>query len=486
MSWVICSFFVYLQKLFFYSSKQHLKMFRFPLLLLLFIPCVLVFSCKKEQTPTPVIVVPPVVVVPPIDPDAPFADVPNTSDMVMYEINERAFSTSGNFAGILPRLDSIKALGVNTIWLMPIHPIGVTKTVNSPYCITNFKEVSAEYGTLDDLKNLVREAHKRKMAVIIDWVANHTSWDCPWLQQDKSWYTQDGNGTVLHPPGTNWKDVADLNFDNAAMRLEMIKALKYWVLNANIDGYRCDAADYVPFDFWKQAIDSLKKIPNRKLIFLAEGARPDHFNAGFQLNFGWDFFKRNKNIIRYGQAATGFFATHQSEYNAIPAGSHKLRFTSNHDECAWDDTPIEIFNSIEGSMSAFVISTYMGGVPLIYNGQEVACPVKLPFFSKYPIDWTNNSAIFKEYRNLMAFRAAHNALRTGDLESFSDNNVVVFKRKTNTDEVLVLVNTREEAKDFTPTSTLENTLWRDGFNASMVNLNKPITLKPYEYRILVK
>jgi len=164
---------------------------------------------------------------------------------------------------------------------MPVHPIGIIKTVNSPYCIKNYKEVNPEYGTLDDLRTLIREAHKRNMAVILDWAANHTSWDNPWIEH-KSWYTQDGSGNIIHPAGTNWQDVADLNFNNSEMRLEMIRSMKYWVLTANVDGFRCDAADYVPFSFWKQAI----KIPNRKLIMLAEGACADHFTAGFQLNFG--------------------------------------------------------------------------------------------------------------------------------------------------------------------------------------------------------
>jgi glycosidase len=126
----------------------------------------------------------------------------------MYEINQRAFSLSGTFEGIMPRLDSIKDLGVNVIWLMPIHPIGKIKTVNSPYCIQNFREVNPEYGDLEKLRLLVTEAHKRKMAVIIDWAANHTSWDNPWIQ-NKSWYTQDGNGNIISPAGTNWQDVAE-------------------------------------------------------------------------------------------------------------------------------------------------------------------------------------------------------------------------------------------------------------------------------------
>jgi glycosidase len=441
-------------------------------------------ACKKEKTP--VIVTPPV----PTGPqqyEKPFTEVPNTSDLVVYEINERAFSTSGNFAGILPRLDSIKALGVNTIWLMPIHPIGVTKTVNSPYCVTNYKEVNAEFGNLEDLRTLVREAHKRKIAVLIDWVANHTSWDSPWIQ-NKAWYSQDANGNIIRPAGTNWNDVADLNFDNAEMRLEMINAMKYWILEANIDGYRCDAADLVPFDFWKQAIDAMKLIPNRKLIFLAEGARADHFDAGFQLNFGWDFFNKIKNVFKNGHSATGVSVTNTSEYKKIPAGSHKLRFTSNHDECAWDNTPLVLFGGINGSMSAFVLAAYMGGVPLIYNGQEVACPVKLPFFSRSPINWTTNPAILQQYQKIMNIRATHPALRTGDLTEYSsnDDNFVVFKRKSGTDEVLVFVNTATFVKSFELPTELENTIWKDAFTGVPITLNFALDVQGHQYRILTK
>lgn len=364
-------------------------------------------ACKGKDpvTPTPS----------PGDPEqyeTPFAEIPSTADQVLYEINERAFSATGDFAGILPRLDSIKALGVNVIWLMPIHPIGQIKTVNSPYCIKNYLEVNPEYGNLEDLRTLVREAHARKMAVILDWAANHTSWDNPWIQHI-SWYSLDGSGNIIHPAGTNWEDVADLNYDSQAMRFEMIKALKYWVLTANVDGYRCDAADYVPFSFWKQALDSLKLVHNRKLIFLAEGSRNDHFGAGFQLNFAWDFFNKTVEVFKNNQAASGIFQTQQNEYNAIPSGAHKMRFTSNHDKCAWEDTPLGFSGGKAGAMSAFVVTAFMGGVPLIYDGQEVGCAVKLPFFSRAPIDWSTNPDMFHTYKQLMAVRAAHPALRTG-------------------------------------------------------------------------
>ena len=446
---------------------------------------VIFFACKKQ--PAEVIRVIDI----PVSTDTmqyetPFNEVPFPSDITMYEINERAFSFSGTFAGILPRLDSIKSLNVNVIWLMPINPIGSINTVNSPYCVKNYFEVNPEYGTLEDLRTLVREAHQRKMAVIIDWAANHTSWDNPWILNNPQWYVHNSGGTIIHPPGTNWMDVAELDFANPEMRLEMIKALKYWILQANLDGYRCDAADYVPFSFWKQALDSLKKIPNRKLILLAEGARPDHFAAGFQLNFAWNFFDKSVNVFKNNHSAVGLYPTHVSEYTGIPAGAHKLRFTSNHDKCAWDDTPLGFFGGKQGSMAAFVITAFMGGVPLIYNGQEVGCPVKLPFFSKYPINWTTNPDLTMQYKFLMHLRKIHPALRHGILESFPDIDIAAFRRKEAADEVLIIANTRNTFKTFMIPSTLQNSNWQEATNGTPVTLTASLNLGPFEYRILVK
>jgi glycosidase len=417
--------------------------------------------------------------------ETPFADIPATSDIVMYEINERAFSNTGNFAGIMPRLDSIRDLGVNVIWLMPIFPIGVLNSINSPYCVKSYRDVNPEYGDLEDLRTLVREAHTRKMAVILDWVANHTSWDNSWIV-NKSWYTQDGNGNIIPPAGTGWLDVADLNYDNNDMRLEMIRCMKYWLLAANVDGFRCDAADYVPFSFWKQAIDTIKKIPNRKLILLAEGSRSDHFEAGFQLNFSWDFFPTLKTVFKDNQAAGNIYLANQREYVSMPAGDHKLRFTSNHDIDAWDDTPLGLFGGKSGSMSAFVISAFMGGVPLIYDGQEVGCTVKLPIFSRSPINWTTNPEMLREYKWLVQLRTTHSALRTGSLESYDDNNVVSFKRHSGVDEVMVFANTRNAAETFHVPVNIQNTTWTNASSGAPVTLDSLVNLASYEYVVLMK
>lgn len=443
-------------------------------------------DCKKADDPAPI---PPVVK--PVDPPvyaAPFANVPDTKDVVMYEINLRGFSKEGNFKGVQSRLDSIKALGVNVIWLMPINPVGQIRSaggLGSPYAVKNYKEVNPEFGTLEDFRTLVKEAHNRDMAVVIDWVANHTSWDNPWIN-NKAWYKQDASGNIIIPPNTNWNDVAALDYNNQDMRKEMIRSMKYWVLAANIDGFRCDAADFIPYDFWKQAIDTLKTFKDRKLVLLAEGSRANHFNAGFQLNYGWDYYKTLKEVFKGTQPDTALFTTSSQEMTNIPIGSTKLRFTTNHDETAWDDTPVGLFSGKRGSMAAFVLASYMGGSTLLYNGQEVGSTKKLTFFDRDPIDWTENPDMVAEYKQLIAFKRSSEAVKAGQTERVNTPDLAVFKRVSNGQEVLVIVNTNNSESTLTTPAELVNTSWKDVMGNKDFTLQSSLKLQPYQYYILNK
>lgn len=413
----------------------------------------------------------------------PFSQVPEIEDIVLYEVNLRAFSSAGSLNGVTARLDELKNLGVNVVWLMPVHPIGQVKSVNSPYSVKDYKAVSAEYGSMEDLRRLTDEAHARGMAVMMDWVANHTAWDNAWID-NKSWYTQDAAGNIIHPSGTNWQDVADLNYNNAEMRQAMIDAMKYWVLEANVDGYRCDYADGVPFDFWKQAIDSLEAIPGRELIMLAEGNRADHYDAGFDLTYAWEFYGALKNVFGGGPAGN-LFTTHQNEYSNVPAGKHKLRFTTNHDESAWDKTPIVIFNGKAGALAASAIAVYMGGVPLLYTGQEVGRVNTVPFFSPSPINWNDNPDMLNAYKNMMGFYINSEAARKGTLTQYPHNDVVCFTKTYQNREMLVIVNTRNQTIDFELPSGFQNTVWLDVYSPTgFLSLYTTVSLAPYEYLLL--
>lgn len=412
----------------------------------------------------------------------PFNNIPDTKDITMYEVNLRAFSSGGDIQGVIDDLDHIESLGINVIWLMPIHPNGQINSVNSPYSVKDYKAVSSEYGNLEDLRNLTDEAHSRGIAVIMDWVANHTSWDNEWID-NTSWYTQDNDGNIIHPSGTNWLDVADLNYDNNSMREAMIDAMHYWIYEANIDGFRCDYADGVPFDFWQQAFQSMDTIPNREFILFAEGTRNDHFAAGFDLNFGWEFYGAVKDVFN-GQSANNIFTAHNNEYNNLPANKHWIRFTTNHDESAWDATPINLFNGENGALAASVITIFTGGVPLIYSSQEVGTANNVPFFSNSTINWNATPDLLDSYKEILQYYSNSQIAKTGQNTIYQDNDIVCFKKMLGNEEIVIITNIRNATINYTIPSELENTVWTDMMTQNTTSLNCQITLAPYQFYIL--
>lgn len=446
---------------------------------LLLLPFCFQLSCTKTEEP---------VITDPVDKykqySTPFADVPDVADIILYEVNLRAFSPDRSLQGVKARLDEIKKLGINVIWLMPIHPIGQINSVNSPYSVRDYKAVNPEFGTLADLRQLTDAAHQKGIAIMMDWVANHTSWDNNWIS-NKTWYTQDAAGNIIHPAGTNWQDVADLNYDNTKMREAMIDAMKYWVLEANVDGFRCDYADGIPYDFWKQAIDSIRAIPDRKLIFFAEGNRADHFNAGFDLNFGWGFYSAIKEVFK-GQSVAKIFTAHQNEYHNIPAGKHWVRFTTNHDESAWDATPVSLFNGINGALSASVITIFTGGVPLIYSSQEVGTSQTIPFFTPSSINWTANPALLASYQKILQFYNGSKTARKGVNKVYSHVDIAAFKKSDAEDEVLILVNVRNKQVNYPVPAELRNSSWINIMNEEVFQAGDQISFNAYGFYILKK
>lgn len=420
----------------------------------------------------------------PVQYGTPFANVPAPADAVIYQVNIRAFSTQGNFQGVIARLDSIKALGANVVYLMPIYPIGSLKGVNSPYCIKDYTAVNPEFGTLNDLRALVDGAHSRNMSVILDWVANHTAWDNPWITTHKEWYLQDANGNVISPPNMGWNDVAQLNFNNKAMRLEMIRAMKSWVYTANIDGFRCDYTDGPPLDFWKQALDTLRAIKTHKLLLMAEGSRSTNYTVGFDYNFGFGFFGHLQKIYNQNRPAQSIDSVNNAEYTHANSNQQMIRYISNHDVNGAEGTPQELFGGDRGAMTAFAIVAYMKSVPMIYNGQEVGMASRIPFpFTSVKIDWTKNPATTAEYKRLIAFRNNSAAVRRGMLTTYSNADVCVFTKIHNNEKVLVLANLRNAASTYTVPAAIAGN-WKQAFDAAAVTLNDQLTLAPYEYKIL--
>ena len=445
------------------------------------ISCIIVlcFSCKKTE-----IINPPA---PLIQYGTPFANVTDRQDATIYQVNIRAFSNQSNFQGVIARLDSIKALGANVIYLMPIYPVGTVKGINSPYCIENYKAINSEFGSLDDLRTLIDGAHNRNMSVIIDWVANHTSWDHEWISSHKDWYLQDGIGNIVSPPGTGWNDVAQLNFKNAAMRLEMINSMKYWVYNANVDGFRCDFADGPPVDFWRQAIDTLRNIKTHKLLLLAEGNRSNHYNAGFDFTFGFSFYDQLKSIYIKNQSVTSIDALNSSEYVNATGGQQVVRYLTNHDVNGSDGTPLDLFGGIKGSLGGFVIVALMKSVPMIYTGQEVGTSYRLTFpFTSADVNWTLNPGITAEYKKIIAFRNKNTAIRRGALVSYSSADICAFTKELGSEKVFVAVNLRDETLNYILPAAVANSTLKNSMNGTLVTTTTQLNLPPYSYVVYEK
>ncbi len=446
-------------------------------------------SCGKSKDP----VAPPVN--PPVNVDTlppqygtPFASVPAPPDATIYQVNMRCFSTTGNLQGVVKRLDSIKALGINVVYLMPVFPVGVLNSVNSPYCVKDYLSVSPEFGNMDDLRAVVDGAHARNMAVILDWVANHTSWDNAWISEHKDWYSQDANGNIVSPPGMGWNDVAQLNFTNDAMRLAMIHDMKYWVLAANVDGFRCDYADGPPIDFWQQAIDTLRNISTHKLLMLAEGTRSTNFSAGFDYNFGFNFYNQLKGIFSNGQSVQLIDNLNTSDYIGTSADNRMVRYITNHDVNSSDGTPLELFGGESGSMAAFVVAVYMKSVPLIYNGQEVATPIQLTFpFTTTKIDWSINPDVTAEYKKVLSFRNSHDVIRRGVLAFYNSDDVCAFTKIEPQDTVFVISNLRNKPVNYTVPPVFVNTTWSDAMNNNAeVQFSGQVNIPAYTYMVLEK
>ncbi len=414
----------------------------------------------------------------------PFNKVPDRQDVTLYQVNIRTFSKAGDFKGVIERLDSIRALGVNVIYLMPHYPVGKVKSVNSPYCVRDYMAVNNEFGSLDDLRHLVEAAHNKNMAVLIDWVGNHTSYDHVWIN-NKTWYQQDSLGNIISPPGTGWNDVAQLNFKNEEMRLSMIAAMKYWVLAANIDGFRCDYSDGPPVDFWKQALDTLRNISSHQLLMLAEGTRNTNYSAGFDFNFGFRFFENLKKIYEDDKPVKSVDSLNILEYAGANAGQQVIRYITNHDVNGSDGTALELFDGEKGSMAAFVVVALMKSVPMIYNGQEVGHAARLTFpFTSTKINWTPKPAVTVGYKKVLAFRNSSAAIRRGKLTAYNTADVVAFSKQTGNEKVVVFANLRSRVIEYKIPAELQNSKWSNAMDGGRKVLNSKIILEPFSYLVL--
>lgn len=408
----------------------------------------------------------------------------------IYEVNLRQYSQAGTFSEFEKHLPRLRKMGVEILWFMPITPIGklgrkmTEADLGSYYAVKDYKAVNPEFGTMAEWKALVKKAHAMGFKVITDWVANHTANDNHWMTAHPGFYVRDASGKVVSP--YDWSDVRKLNYANTEMRDSMIDAMKFW-LTTGIDGFRCDVAEDVPEDFWKDCIGKLRKI--KPVFMLAEGEKPGLHEAGFDETYTWSIMRAMGDLYKGKLSVTQFDSILNKNISDFPASACRLYFTTNHDENSWNGTEFEKYGD---AYKAFAVlsQTFYQSIPLIYNGQELPNRKRLKFFVKDTIGWNGNYAMAPFYQALLALRHSNPALASDAsykrLSSSDNKNLFIFQREKGGHKIVVALNLSGNASRFTITDaaaagTATNLFTR---KKQQISTTTSLQLEPWGYLVL--
>ncbi|WP_435418073.1 alpha-amylase family glycosyl hydrolase [Parerythrobacter aurantius] len=381
----------------------------------------------------------------------PFVQLNNADwsrDAVLYQINTRHFTPEGTFRAAQEQLPRLKALGVDILWLMPIHPIGEKNrkgTLGSPYSVKDYYAVNPEFGTEADFRAFVSAAHAQGFKVILDLVANHTAWDHPLASERPDWYEKTWDGNFRPTPWWDWSDIIDLDWTKPGVREHVGGAMEMWVRDYGIDGFRADVAGYVPVDFWEAMRSRLEAI--RPVFMLGEVQQTAWHRAAFDATYAWDWHNTTKNVAQGRGNATSFYGYYAENESLWPRESMRLTYIENHDSNAWEGTMAENYGAALEAMTA--LSFTGEGLPLVHNGMEACNSKRLEFFERDPIDWSQGEGCTYGafLRDLIAFRTANPALHNGKwggrmqkIENSAPQQLFGWVRETGTNKVIGLFN----------------------------------------------
>ncbi|MCH8567551.1 MAG: alpha-amylase [Balneolales bacterium] len=409
----------------------------------------------------------------------------------IYEVNIRQFSEEGTFSAVEAHLPRLKELGVDIVWLMPVHPIGEKNrkgTKGSYYAVYDYFDVNPEFGSKDDLRSLIQTAHSLDMKVLLDWVANHTAWDNPLTQTNPDFYVLNEEGDFIIPPDTDWEDVIQLNYDNPAVHDYMASALRYWVEEFDIDGYRADVAYLVPTEFWIRARRDLDAI---KPVFMLAEAHTPELHPAFDMGYNWEMHHLMNRIARGESVPNDIDAVLNDVRNNFPENTFMMNFITNHDENSWAGTEFDRLG--EGKDAFAVLVATMEGMPLLYNGQETGFNRMLEFFEKDPIDWDFDSKYIEFYTRLNQLKQTHAALQNGArggkmerVATTANDQIYAFTRSAGDEHILVVLNLSNSIASFEIESQLPSVgmdaFWGDlSFEAGSFPTEHQFG--PWEYQI---
>ncbi len=407
----------------------------------------------------------------------------------IYEVNLRQYSQAGTFVEFEKSLPRLKAMGVEILWFMPITPIGIEgrkqneSELGSYYAVKNYKEVNPEFGTMDEWKQLVKHSHSLGFKVITDWVANHSAPDNPWMKNHPAFYAKDSTGKVIIP--FDWTDTRKLNYANAELRDSMIAAMKFWITDTNIDGFRCDHVDGPPLDFWKQCIIELRK--TKEIFLLAEGEKPEYHYAGFDATYAWNEMWATVEIAKGNKPLTYLDSVLKHSISVFPKNAYRVYFTSNHDENSWNGTEFEKYGDAYKVFAVFS-QTFYRSIPLIYSGQEVPNKKRLKFFVKDPIVW-DKFEMAPFYSTLLHLRIKNEALAADagykKVATANDDAIFAFIRQKGKHKIAVVLNLSSRPQSFTIKETDMYGKVKNVFTNQKEKLfdNYVYSMKPWDFRV---
>ncbi len=411
----------------------------------------------------------------------------------IYEVNIRQFTPEGNFKAFESHLPRLKELGIDIIWLMPIHPIGELKrkgTMGSYYSVKDYLAVNPEFGSMDEFKSLVKKIHSMGMYVILDWVANHSAWDNPLATQHPEWYTKTKEGEFQPTPWYDWDDVIDFDYDQPGMRKYMTEAFKFWVKETDIDGYRCDVAGFIPVDFWdnvRRELDGIKPV-----FMLAEWDSRDLYKHSFDMTYSWSLWDKMKEVTTGKKKIGGLVEYMAHDVNTVPRDAFRMTFTDNHDKNSWEGNQYSNFG--DGLPACIVLSAVVNGMPLVYSGQEAGLNRSLKFFDKDTISWKPHP-FAGMYKKLFDLKHKNEALWNGAwggemIRIFNDkqDQVLSISREKNNDKVISIFNFNDKPVNVTLKAENHKGLYTELFSNARFDLKggDKLTLPAWGYLVLVK
>ncbi|MDP4214033.1 MAG: alpha-amylase family glycosyl hydrolase [Bacteroidota bacterium] len=405
----------------------------------------------------------------------------------IYEVNTRQYTPEGTLNAFARNLDRLKAMGVQTLWFMPLNPISKTDrkgTLGSYYAVSDYTALNPEYGVMADWIKLVKTIHGKGMKVIIDWVPNHTGADNHWLREHPDFFVKDSTGQAAI--AVDWADTRQLDYKNPEMQDSMIAAMEYWIEKSDIDGFRCDVAWNVPAAFWSRCIPELKK-KKRNIFMLAEGDKTYLPPSGFDAIYPWNMFAMMKKVAAGERPAFGLDSVYHDIDSLYPPNAIEMYFTSNHDENSWNKADFGVFPGAEHAPFAVFTQTMAKGVPLIYGGQEEPVLRALPFFEKDTIRFEHYArAAF--YKTLLSLRKRDIALspdaRFKKIHAGDDAAVYAYTREKAGRKVLVILNLSNQEQNI---SVKEKSLWGNPLNVFMHSKeplgSRPWKMEPWGYAV---